>query len=162
MGTRNSEIPRVPGGASGEVDRGAAQLGRSVPDELGRDRQPGQGNEQVLPRLVGVQDDLEARLVVLTAEHPYGKEAGSPAEVAAKAILASRGSAPRLFQNTLVFLAADRVRLEDLDEALRKYLAWKSILAEKGFVDVSCEFCNRNYVFSPVEARAVFAPRSAY
>ncbi|MBP7678349.1 MAG: AAA+ family ATPase, partial [Thermoanaerobaculia bacterium] len=85
-----------------------------------------------LPRSgADVSDDLEARLVVLTAEHPYGKEAGSPAEVAAKAILASRGSAPRLFQNTLVFLAADRVRLEDLDEALRKYLAWKSILAEK-------------------------------
>lgn len=38
----------------------------------------------------------------------------------------------------------------------------ESILAEKGFVDVTCEFCNRNYVFSPVEARAVFAPRSAH
>jgi hypothetical protein len=31
----------------------------------------------------------------------------------------------------LVFLAADKVRLQDLDEALRRYLAWKSILDEK-------------------------------
>ncbi len=38
----------------------------------------------------------------------------------------------------------------------------ESILAEKGFVDVTCEFCNRSYVFSPVEARAVFGPRSAH
>ena len=43
----------------------------------------------------------------------------------------SRGNAPRLFRNTLVFLAADKTRLQDLDEAARKYLAWESILAEK-------------------------------
>ncbi|HPW21248.1 MAG TPA: Swt1 family HEPN domain-containing protein [Vicinamibacterales bacterium] len=80
-----------------------------------------------------VPDDLDARLVVLPAEHSYArdKESGSPAELAARAILEMRGNAPRLFRNTLVFLAADRVRLQDLDEALRKYLAWTSILAEK-------------------------------
>jgi len=33
----------------------------------------------------------------------------------------------------------------------------ESILDEKGFVDVTCEFCNRTYVFSPLEARAVLA-----
>ena len=37
----------------------------------------------------------------------------------------------RLYRNTLDFLAADKARLQDLDEALRKYLAWRSILAEK-------------------------------
>ena len=30
-----------------------------------------------------------------------------------------------------MFLAADKVRLQDLDEAVRRYLAWTSILAEK-------------------------------
>jgi predicted AAA+ superfamily ATPase len=78
-----------------------------------------------------VPDDLDARLVVLPSEHSYSKESGSAAETAAKAILESRGSTPRLYRNTLVFLAADRVRLQDLDEALRKYLAWKSIVDEK-------------------------------
>jgi len=78
-----------------------------------------------------VPDDLDARLVVLPAEHPYSKEPGNPAETAARAILESRGSAPRLYRNTLVFLAADKARLQDLDEAVRKYLAWKSIVAER-------------------------------
>ncbi len=78
-----------------------------------------------------VSDDLDARLVVLGAEHPYSKEGDSPAEAAAKALLEQRGSAPRLYRNGLVFLAADRVRLQDLDEALRRFLAWESILGEK-------------------------------
>jgi molecular chaperone Hsp33 len=34
----------------------------------------------------------------------------------------------------------------------------ESILAERGDVQVTCEFCNCSYVFAPVEARAVFAP----
>jgi predicted AAA+ superfamily ATPase len=78
-----------------------------------------------------VSDDLDARLVVLPPEHPYSREAGSGAEVAAKAILESRGNTPRLYRNTLVFLAADKVRLQDLDEAVRRFLAWESILAER-------------------------------
>jgi len=43
----------------------------------------------------------------------------------------SRGNTPRLYRNTLVFLAADKTRLQDLDEAARKFLAWESILAER-------------------------------
>jgi len=78
-----------------------------------------------------VPDDLDARLVVLGVNHPYSKEPGSAAETAAKAILESRGNTPRLYRNTLVFLAADKIRLQDLDEAVRKYRAWESILAEK-------------------------------
>jgi hypothetical protein len=85
-----------------------------------------------LPRAsTDVADDLDARLVVLPSEHAYSKEPGSPAEAAARAILESRGNTPRIYRNTLVFLAADKVRLQDLDEALRKFLAWKSILAEQ-------------------------------
>src|SRR5262249_31455411 len=77
-----------------------------------------------------VPDDLDARLVVPGAEQPYSKEPGTPAEAAAKAILDTRGNTPRLYRNTLVFLAADKVRLQDLDDALRKYLAWESIVVE--------------------------------
>jgi hypothetical protein len=36
-----------------------------------------------------------------------------------------------------VFLAADKTRLQDLDEAVRTYLAWESILAEKDMLDLS-------------------------
>jgi hypothetical protein len=78
-----------------------------------------------------VPDDMDARLVVLGIDHPYSKEPGNSAETAAKTILESRGNAPRLFGNTLVFLALDKVRLQDLDEAIRRYLAWKSIVDEQ-------------------------------
>jgi len=78
-----------------------------------------------------VPDDADARLVVLGPEHPYSKGPGSAAEKAAQAILERRGSAPRLYRNTLVFLAADKAQLQDLDDAVRKYLAWESILNEK-------------------------------
>jgi len=85
-----------------------------------------------LPRSgADVPDDLDARLVVLAPEYPYSKEDGNAAQLAAQTILESRGNTPRLYRNTLTFLAADKVRLQDLNEALRKYLAWSSIVAEK-------------------------------
>jgi hypothetical protein len=84
-----------------------------------------------------VPDEREARLVVLGVDHPYVKQAGCPAEVAARAILTSRGNTPRLYQNTLVFLAADKTRLQDLDEAARRVLAWESILDDQGTLDLT-------------------------
>ena len=84
-----------------------------------------------------VPDDLDARLVVLGIDTPYSKEKGNPAETAAQAILESRGTAPRICRNTLVFLAADKTRLQDLDEAVRRYLAWESILGEREQLDLS-------------------------
>ena len=78
-----------------------------------------------------IPDDHDARLVVLHLDHAFSKGDGNPAVSAAKAILEARGSQPRLYRNTLVFLAADKTRLQDLDEAARKYLAWQSILTEK-------------------------------
>ncbi|MCL4821144.1 MAG: DUF499 domain-containing protein [Vicinamibacteria bacterium] len=78
-----------------------------------------------------VPDEPETRLVVLPAEHPYVKEPGNAAENAARAILTSRGNAPRLYQNALVFLAADKTRMQDLDEALRRFLAWESVVDER-------------------------------
>ncbi len=84
-----------------------------------------------------VADEMETRLVVLSIDHPYSKEAGNPAEVAARSVLETRGNSPRLFQNALVFLAVDKTRLQDLDEAVRRYLAWASILDEKVELDLS-------------------------
>jgi predicted AAA+ superfamily ATPase len=78
-----------------------------------------------------VPDDMEARLVVLGVDHPYTKDAGNRAQAAAAAILQQRGNTPRLFQNTLVFLAVDQTRLQDLDEAVRRYLAWSTVMRDK-------------------------------
>ncbi len=84
-----------------------------------------------------VPDEPNARLVVLSVDHPYSKEPGNAAETAAKEILARRGNAPRLYQNTLAFLAVDKVRLQDLDEAVRRYIAWKSIFDEAEALDLT-------------------------
>lgn len=78
-----------------------------------------------------IPDDRDTRLVVLGVDHPYMREPDSNAELEAKRILESRGTSPRLYRNSLVFLAADKTRLQDLDEATRRYLAWSSILLEK-------------------------------
>jgi predicted AAA+ superfamily ATPase len=86
-----------------------------------------------------VPDDTDARLVVLTIDHPYSKEANTPAEVAAKAIFENRGTAPRLYRNTLTFLAADKSRLQDLLDAVRRFLAWESILAERETLNLTLQ-----------------------
>src|ERR1017187_10281259 len=84
-----------------------------------------------------VPDDLDARLVVLSIDHAYSKEPDNAAETAAKAIFEKRGNAPRLYRNTLILLAADKTRLQDLDEAVRKFLAWQSILDDRDTLDLS-------------------------
>ncbi|MCC7131056.1 MAG: hypothetical protein IT352_00325 [Gemmatimonadales bacterium] len=66
--------------------------------------------------------------MVLEPDQWYAKDGNTPAEAASKAMFESRGSAPRLYRNTLVFLAADRSRWQDLEESLRRCLAWRSIL----------------------------------
>ncbi|MEA2827750.1 MAG: hypothetical protein QOG43_2189 [Actinomycetota bacterium] len=79
-----------------------------------------------------VPDEPEVRLVVLGPEHPHsGKTADSPARVASQHFLDKRAAGDRLHRNMLVFLAPDKARLEELRQAGRDYLAWKSIDAEK-------------------------------
>jgi predicted AAA+ superfamily ATPase len=84
-----------------------------------------------------VPDELEARLVVLGVDQPYAKEPGNAAETAARSILATRGNTPRLYQNMLVFLAGDRTRLQDLEDAARRFLAWESIVDEREKLDLT-------------------------
>jgi predicted AAA+ superfamily ATPase len=79
-----------------------------------------------------VPDERDARLVILDPAFPHtGKNTTSPAHKAAEKFLAERGAGPRIYRNTLVFLAADKTRLEELDSAVRQYMAWSSIEAER-------------------------------
>ena len=84
-----------------------------------------------------VPDDYDARLVVLKADYPRSRGDGNEAIAEAKKILESRGSGPRLYRNTLVFLAADKTRLPDLDDAICRRLAWQSILDEEDNPDLT-------------------------
>jgi predicted AAA+ superfamily ATPase len=79
-----------------------------------------------------VPDDPRARLVILAPQFAHdSKLAESDARAQADTILKQRAAGPRLHRNMLVFLAADKTRLSDLEQAVRQYLAWKSIADEK-------------------------------
>jgi predicted AAA+ superfamily ATPase len=84
-----------------------------------------------------VPDDYGTRLVILGVEYPYTKETDCAALKGAQSILETRGTSQRYFRNTLAFLAVDKTRLQDLDEAVRNYLAWTSIVDEKDKLDLT-------------------------
>ena len=78
-------------------------------------------------------DDDAVRLVILPATAPHrGTAVESPAVAAALAILEQRQGGPRINRNLLVYLAADPNRVPELRSAVRDWMAWKSILDEKG------------------------------
>jgi predicted AAA+ superfamily ATPase len=84
-----------------------------------------------------VPDERDARLVILRPAHVHAaKDVGSPARTEAAAILEQRGTSPRYYANTLIFLAADRTRCEELEQAARQYLAWKSIEDEQEILNL--------------------------
>ena len=75
-----------------------------------------------------VPDEREARLVILGPDFPHAnRDEKSAARKEAAVILDSRGSSPRNFKNTLVFLAGDGNRMRELEQAARQFLAWSSI-----------------------------------
>jgi hypothetical protein len=126
------------------TDKVVHELERRIREDLTEDRREKTSKKGDFSRIhplphgsQDVPDDLDARLVVLGIDHPYSKEQGNAAETMAKIILETRGTSPRTNRNTLVFLAADKTRLQELDEAARRYLAWKSILAETNELNLS-------------------------
>jgi predicted AAA+ superfamily ATPase len=119
-------------------DRSAQQEEDQVWEELKRrlrlDKQRAEFNAvHTVPESTGdVPDEMEARLVILGPERPHtGKATDSRARLEAEKILQNRGNSPRIYKNMLIFLAPDKTRLNDLDQAIRNYLAWDSIWKEK-------------------------------
>jgi hypothetical protein len=94
------------------------------------DDQPGLfGRVQVGPESSAeVPDEPFVRLVILRPEQIHAKgDGGSKAMVFANSAMQNRGNSPRMNRNMVVFLAPDAKRAEELDQAAREYLAWKSI-----------------------------------
>ncbi len=78
------------------------------------------------------------RAVVLGVAHPHSGRDNSEAMTEVKDILLQRGSTPRVYRNTLVFLAADARQLDNLKDAMRSLLAWDGIIrdANSGRLDL--------------------------
>jgi hypothetical protein len=84
-----------------------------------------------------VADEPEAKLVMIGPEAAFdSKSDPNPALAAAQAIL-DRGGTGRQCMNSLVFLAADRARLAELEVAVRQYLAWKLIEDDPEALDLT-------------------------
>ena len=81
---------------------------------------------------VAVPDELGGiRAVVLGVKHSHtmGRDT-SDAMQEIKDILLQRGSTPRVYRNTLVFIASDAKQLENLSDAMRARIAWASIVKD--------------------------------
>lgn len=76
-----------------------------------------------------VPDTPDVRLVIVPCKETYDRKQKeeSPAAVWALNVAQRRGSAARVHQNMVVFLAADATRYRELDESVRQYLAWKYV-----------------------------------
>jgi len=85
------------------------------------------------PDSASIVDEQTARVVVLPPDKPYNRRSNgqSAAIKAASDMLINRGSAQRLFQNMLVFIAPDEGDAAALYKAVAEYLAWQSIQAEE-------------------------------
>jgi hypothetical protein len=70
------------------------------------------------------------RAVILGVAHPHNGRDGSEAQKAAREILMQRGTVPRVYRNTLVFIAAEARHLESLKEAVRAALGWEQIVRD--------------------------------
>ncbi|MFP5271999.1 Swt1 family HEPN domain-containing protein [Coleofasciculus sp.] len=80
-----------------------------------------------------IPDDpsLGVRLVVLAPQHPYSRLSDdTSARQWIEDALNHKGSSPRYYKNTLLFLAPDKAKIENLERNVAQYLAWESILAD--------------------------------
>lgn len=80
---------------------------------------------------LGIEDAYEAALVLLppSAWH-RGRDADTPAMKLAADIVEHRGPGQRRNRNRLAFLAPDQAALEDIQNVVRKKLAWASIVRD--------------------------------
>ena len=79
-----------------------------------------------------VPDEQAARLVVLRPSDVHKNKAQTTeALTVAEGILNARGTSPRIYRNTLVFVAPDKDELSSLEAEVKRYLAWKSIFDER-------------------------------
>lgn len=86
---------------------------------------------------VEIPDEQSVRLVVLRPgdAHKAGTQ-DSAALTAAQDLLENRGHSPRMYRNMLAFVAPDREGVAGVQDAVRQYLAWRSIQDDKDVLNL--------------------------
>ena len=79
-----------------------------------------------------VPDDQAVRLVILRARDTYRRNyESSNANRTVEEILNNRGTSPRVFRNMLAFIAPDQDKLGALQQEVKRFIAWTSIMSDK-------------------------------
>ncbi|MGB5134465.1 MAG: DUF499 domain-containing protein [Prochlorococcaceae cyanobacterium] len=111
-------------------------------DREGKNRGAFAGLHLTPPNGAAVPDEPATRLVVVPSQYPHKKGGESAALTWAQEVLASRGSSPRQYANTLVFLAADERALDDLVDAFASQKAWQRISDNREELDLTLSQVN--------------------
>ena len=99
-----------------------------------------------------IADEAAVRLVILKSDAQHGlRDQQSQAIQTAQELLDKRGNAPRLARNALIFLAADRLKIEAMRQAVRAYLAWLSISKEQDSEKLNLDGYQRTQVKSKLK-----------
>lgn len=87
-----------------------------------------------------IPEDDETRLIVLGPDMPFSaRSATSEARDAVIEMTKNRGATAREYRNTLLFLAPDNRRVEDLRSAMRAHMAWQGIRDDADRLDLRQE-----------------------
>lgn len=79
-----------------------------------------------------VPDDQATRLVVLRCRDTYRRNSNtSKALETVTDILNNRGTSPRVYRNMLAFVAPDLDKLGALQQEVKRFIAWTSIMSDK-------------------------------
>ncbi|MCL2726873.1 MAG: DUF499 domain-containing protein [Bacteroidales bacterium] len=93
-----------------------------------RKEQPFAGIHVCPASSLDIPDEQTARLVILRPVDEYkAVNQNNSAMTAATDILNNRGNTPRIYRNMLAFIAPDLDLMPSLKQAVRLYIAWKSI-----------------------------------
>lgn len=139
---------------SDDVDRAVMEWVKRASDDPGRLFQhviisPEDGAD--------VPEHEETRLVILGPSAPHRARQESEAHAAVRQIVGARGASGRTRRNTLVFLAPDAQRLDELRGRVRDHMAWRSIVDETQRLDLRQEQALTARRRMDEEARAVEA-----
>ncbi len=79
-----------------------------------------------------VPDEQAVRLVVLRTKDTYKRNSEkSNAYTAVEDILNNRGGSPRVYRNMLAFIAPDADKIGALQQEVKRFIAWTSIMTDK-------------------------------
>ena len=91
-----------------------------------------------------IPDEQSVRVVVLGPEDTHRvNRSDSAALKCIGEIMTSRGNSPRHHRNMLVFIAPDESRNAEWAASIRKYLAWKSIKADREALNLDVQQSNQ-------------------